>query len=96
MGPSPYYGLYGIERVGALGDRQTLGRVDWFAKGRDFIQSTQACRRLVDGSPRDGDEHGLGDPVLDQVDGQDDPQDHDLARSWARARCSVVASCPKT
>ncbi len=38
---SPYYGLYGIERVGALGDRQTIGRVDWFAKGRDFIQSTQ-------------------------------------------------------
>jgi hypothetical protein len=41
MGPSTYYGLYGIERVGALGDRQTLGRVDWFAKGRDFIHSSQ-------------------------------------------------------
>ena len=38
---SPYYGLYGIERIGALGDRQTIGRVDWFAKGRDFLQSTQ-------------------------------------------------------
>ena len=41
MGPSTYYGLYGIERVGALADRQTLGRVDWFAKGRDFIHSSQ-------------------------------------------------------
>ncbi len=41
IGQSPYYGLYGIERIGALADRQTIGRVDWFAKGRDFIQSTQ-------------------------------------------------------
>ena len=41
MGPSTNYGLYGIERIGALGDRQTLGRVDWFAKGRDFIHSSQ-------------------------------------------------------
>ena len=41
MGSSPYYGLYGIERVGALGERQTIGRLDWYAKGRDFIVSTQ-------------------------------------------------------
>ena len=46
-GQSPYYGLYGIERIGALGDRQTLGRVDWFAKGRDFIQRPRR-RRVVD------------------------------------------------
>ena len=41
-GQSPYYALYGIERIGALGDRQTIGKVDWFAKGRDYIQSTQS------------------------------------------------------
>jgi len=41
VGTSPYYGLYGIERVGALGDRQTIGKLDWYARGRDFIVSTQ-------------------------------------------------------
>jgi hypothetical protein len=41
VGSSPYYGLYGIERVGALGERQTIGRLDWYQKGRDFIVSTQ-------------------------------------------------------
>jgi hypothetical protein len=40
-GRSPYYMLYGVERIGALADRETLGRVDWYAKGRDFIVSTQ-------------------------------------------------------
>jgi hypothetical protein len=40
-GQSPYYMLYGVERIGALADRETLGRVDWYAKGRDFILSTQ-------------------------------------------------------
>jgi hypothetical protein len=43
MGPSTYYGLYGIERVGGLGDRQTIGRVDWFAKGADFIHASQGA-----------------------------------------------------
>ena len=33
--------LYGIERIGALADRQTIGRLDWFDKGRAFIRSTQ-------------------------------------------------------
>jgi Prenyltransferase and squalene oxidase repeat len=41
VGSSPYYGLYGIERVGALGERQTIGKLDWYARGRDFIVSTQ-------------------------------------------------------
>ncbi|MFI5458760.1 MAG: hypothetical protein ACHRXM_25310 [Isosphaerales bacterium] len=40
-GQTPYYMLYGVERIGALADRQTLGRVDWYAKGRDFVLSTQ-------------------------------------------------------
>jgi hypothetical protein len=41
MGHSPYYGLYGIERIGALADQETLGRRDWFAEGRRFLASTQ-------------------------------------------------------
>jgi len=40
-GHSPYYGLYGIERLGALADASTLGKVDWFAEGRRYIQATQ-------------------------------------------------------
>jgi hypothetical protein len=40
-GQSPYYMLYGVERIGALAEKQTLGRVDWYTKGRDFIHTTQ-------------------------------------------------------
>ena len=40
-GQTPYYMLYGVERIGALAEKQTLGRVDWYAKGREFIHSTQ-------------------------------------------------------
>jgi hypothetical protein len=40
-GQTPYYMLYGIERIGALADRQALGKVDWYARGREFIVSTQ-------------------------------------------------------
>ncbi|MGO9468378.1 MAG: HEAT repeat domain-containing protein [Isosphaeraceae bacterium] len=41
VGQTPYYMLYGIERIGALADREKLGRVDWYEKGRTFINSTQ-------------------------------------------------------
>ena len=41
IGQSIYYGLYGVERIGALADRQTLGGVDWFEKGRSFLRSSQ-------------------------------------------------------
>jgi hypothetical protein len=41
VGQTPYYMFYGIERIGALGDRATIGRFDWYTKGREFIQSTQ-------------------------------------------------------
>ncbi len=41
VGQTPYYMLYGLERIGALSDKQTLGRLDWYAKGRAFIESTQ-------------------------------------------------------
>lgn len=41
VGQSSYYALYGIERIGALADRDTLGKVNWFEQGRRFIQSTQ-------------------------------------------------------
>lgn len=41
IGPSAYYGLYGIERLGALADKDTLGRASWFETGRQFIISHQ-------------------------------------------------------
>jgi hypothetical protein len=41
IGPTLYYGLYGIERIGALAERDTLGRLDWFDQGRRFIVSSQ-------------------------------------------------------
>jgi hypothetical protein len=41
VGPSPYYMLYGIERIGGLADRQTIGRLDWYERGRAFIRSSQ-------------------------------------------------------
>ena len=41
VGHSPYYMLYGIERIGALAERQTIGRVDWYERGRSFIHSSQ-------------------------------------------------------
>jgi len=41
FGPSIYYALYGIERIGALAERDSLGRVNWFDMGRGYIQSTQ-------------------------------------------------------
>lgn len=40
-GQTPYYMLYGVERIGALSDRQSIGRLDWFEKGRGYIRSTQ-------------------------------------------------------
>lgn len=41
MGQSPYYGLYGIERIGALAERPTLGGGDWYERGRSFLLATQ-------------------------------------------------------
>ena len=40
-GPSPFYMLYGIERIGALAERQTIGKLDWFERGRAYIRSNQ-------------------------------------------------------
>ena len=41
VGHSPYYALYGLERIGALADKSNLGRSDWFEDGRRFLASTQ-------------------------------------------------------
>ncbi len=41
IGHSPFYALYGIERIGALAGLTSLGRVNWFAEGRRFIESKQ-------------------------------------------------------
>ncbi|AGA29351.1 HEAT repeat domain-containing protein [Singulisphaera acidiphila] len=43
VGPSIFYGLYGIERIGALADKSTLGRIDWYERGRAFIHSSQTA-----------------------------------------------------
>ncbi len=55
IGHSPYYALYGIERAGALAGVTTLGRVNWFAEGRTFIEKTQgangACNAEYGGVP---------------------------------------------
>ncbi len=41
IGQSAYYCLYGIERIGALAEKDTIGRVDWFEQGRSFIHNGQ-------------------------------------------------------
>ncbi len=41
VGQSIYYALYGLERIAAFADRQTIGRVDLMEKGRSFIRSSQ-------------------------------------------------------
>lgn len=41
FGKSVFYGLYGIERIGALSDRQAIGRVDWYQRGASYIRSAQ-------------------------------------------------------
>ena len=50
MGQSAFYGLYGIERVGALAGRDTLGRVDWFEQGRQFILASQGTNGAWNGA----------------------------------------------
>jgi hypothetical protein len=55
VGRSPYYTLYGIERIGALAERQTLGRLDWFEKGRAYLRQSQG---------RDGSWNGEGGPEV--------------------------------
>ena len=40
-GQSTNYMLYGLERIGALADRQTIGRLDWYEKGRAYLRSSQ-------------------------------------------------------
>lgn len=41
MGDSNYYGLYGVERVGALVNKDRFGSVNWYDVGRQFVQGTQ-------------------------------------------------------
>lgn len=41
IGRTPYYTLYGIERIGALADTATLGKRDWYAEGRRYIETAQ-------------------------------------------------------
>ncbi len=41
IGQSIYYALYGLERVAAFAERDTIGRADILEKGRSFIRSSQ-------------------------------------------------------
>jgi hypothetical protein len=42
MGRSTYYGMYGMERVGALGDRQMMrGLGSWYERGMEFTLQDQ-------------------------------------------------------
>ena len=41
MGQSVYYGLYGMERIGALTGRKTISGIDWYDRGRSFILGSQ-------------------------------------------------------
>jgi len=41
IGQSPFYALYGIERIGALADREVIGRTNWFDLGSQYIRTKQ-------------------------------------------------------
>jgi hypothetical protein len=41
VGLSVFYGLYTLERMGALAGKNALGKVDWYEAGRQFLASTQ-------------------------------------------------------
>jgi hypothetical protein len=49
-GLTPYYMLYGVERIGALAEKQSIGRLDWFEKGRAFIRSSHKADGSWDGT----------------------------------------------
>ena len=54
IGHSPYYALYGIERIGALADQATLGKRNWFLEGQRYIASTQGASGGFTGGYGDG------------------------------------------
>lgn len=54
IGPCPNYALYGIERIGALADKATLGSRDWYAEGRRYLAATQSANGSYGGSYGDG------------------------------------------
>lgn len=41
LGQSPYYALYGIERIAGLDPTNTLDGVRWYTRGLDFVNSSQ-------------------------------------------------------
>lgn len=43
VGPSLYYGMYGVERVGALSGLKAFGNVDWYAAGSARVLAGQGA-----------------------------------------------------
>jgi hypothetical protein len=41
MGDSNYYGLYGVERIGALVNKDRIGGANWYDVGRQFVTNSQ-------------------------------------------------------
>ncbi|QEH33881.1 hypothetical protein OJF2_24130 [Aquisphaera giovannonii] len=52
IGQSIYYALYGLERVSAFADRQSMGKADILEKGRAFIRSSQQPNGAWKASPQ--------------------------------------------
>ena len=50
IGPSGYYGLYAVERVGALTRLDRFGGHEWFGEGRRFVEGSQAADGSWDAS----------------------------------------------
>ncbi|HWE38195.1 MAG TPA: hypothetical protein VG406_16615 [Isosphaeraceae bacterium] len=41
MGDSNFYGLYGVERIGALINRDKIGGQNWYEVGKQFVRNSQ-------------------------------------------------------
>ena len=79
MGQSPYYALYGLERLAALDkDKNTLDSVRWYDRGLDFVMTTQkGTGKRGPPCTRTGSEYLLGHPFRHPGDDHHAGQDRD-------------------